>query len=156
MTAPAAITVQIQREPFDAADEVAALSAGRRDIGAVVTFTGLCRDEDGRLSALELEHYPGMAEAEIRRVAEEAARRWAVQGVTAIHRFGKLLPGEPIVLVVTAAPHRREAFEAAEFVMDFLKTRAPFWKREHAADGTAGGWVDAKEADDTATARWDT
>lgn len=149
------ITVHIQREDFDAGDEVAALTAGRSDVGAVVTFTGLCRDEGGRLHALELEHYPGMAEAEIRRTAEEAARRWPLTGATAIHRYGTIAPGEQIVLVVTAASHRRDAFEAAEFLMDFLKTRAPFWKREHARDGTRGDWVEAKDADDAAAARWD-
>jgi molybdopterin synthase catalytic subunit len=149
------ITVHIQREDFDAADEIAALTAGRCDIGALVTFTGLCRDEGGRLASLELEHYPGMAEGEIRRVAEEAARRWPVMGLTGIHRYGAIAPGEQIVLVVAAAAHRRDAFEAAEFLMDFLKTRAPFWKREHARDGSAGAWVEAKDADDSAAARWD-
>ena len=147
-------TVSIQREDFSVADEVAALCAGRADIGAVVTFTGLCRDEGGRLAALELEHYPGMAEAEIGRVAEEAARRWPLQGLTAIHRFGRIESGQSIVLVVAASAHRRAAFEAAEFLMDFLKTRAPFWKREHFRDGSAGGWVEAKREDDRAAERW--
>jgi molybdopterin synthase catalytic subunit len=147
-------TVRIQREDFSAADETTALTRGRSDIGAVVTFTGLCRDEGGRLGALELEHYAGMAEAEIRRVADEALSRWAVQGLTVIHRFGKLAPGDNIVLVVTASSHRREAFEAAAFLMDFLKTRAPFWKREHLADGTVGAWVEARGEDDRATERW--
>ena len=130
--------VRIQREDFDASTEVAALTAGRKDIGAVVTFAGLCRDEAGRLAALELEHYPGMAEEEIARVAAEAEQRWPLMGVTAIHRFGKIKPGENIVLVVTASAHRQAAFEAAEFLMDYLKTRAPFWKKEHNKDGTSG------------------
>src|SRR3954466_7070963 len=147
-------TIRIQREDFSAANEIAALRRGRADVGAVVTFTGLCRDEGGRLGALELEHYPGMAEAEIGRVAEEALSRWPLQGLTVIHRFGKLAPGDNIVLVVTASSHRHDAFEAAAFLMDFLKTRAPFWKREHLADGTAGAWVEAKGEDDRAAERW--
>ena len=148
-------TVRIQAEDFSVADEVAALAGGRADVGAVVTFTGLCRDENGRLTALELEHYPGMAEAEVLRVAEEAARRWPLDGVTVIHRFGRIRPGENIVLVATASAHRRAAFEAAAFLMDFLKTRAPFWKREHLADGTAGQWVEARTEDDAAAERWE-
>lgn len=148
------ITIRVQAEPFDQAHEVALLTEGRTDVGAVVTFAGLCRSEGGQLAALELEHYPGMAEAEIRRVAEEAAGRWPVLGLAAIHRHGRIAPGEPIVLVVATSPHRHAAFEAASFLMDFLKTRAPFWKKEHHADGTAGSWVDAREADDAAAARW--
>ena len=147
-------TVRIQSEDFDAAAEAAALTAGRKDVGAVVTFTGLCRDEAGRLAALELEHYPGMAEEEIERVAAEAEKRWPLMGVTAIHRYGKIEPGANIVLVVTASAHRQAAFEAAEFLMDFLKTRAPFWKKEHNRDGTSGEWVSAKDADDAAADRW--
>ncbi len=143
-----------RREDFDASTEVAALTAGRMDVGAVVTFAGLCRDEAGRLAALELEHYPGMAEEEIARVAAEAEQRWPLMGVTAIHRFGKIKPGENIVLVVTASAHRQAAFEAAEFLMDYLKTRAPFWKKEHNKDGTSGEWVEAKDADDKAMERW--
>jgi molybdopterin synthase catalytic subunit len=149
-------TIHIQRESFDIADEIAALTAGRSDIGAVVTFTGLCRDEAGRLAALELEHYAGMAEAELRRVAEEARERWSLQGLTIIHRFGTLAPGETIVLVATASAHRGAAFAAAEFLMDYLKTRAPFWKREHLADGRTGDWVEAAAHDDAAAARWGT
>lgn len=147
-------TVRIQSEDFDAAAEAAALTADRKDVGAVVTFTGLCRDEAGRLAALELEHYPGMAEEEIERVAAEAEKRWPLMGVTAIHRYGKIEPGGNIVLVVTASAHRQAAFEAAEFLMDFLKTRAPFWKKEHNRDGTSGEWVSAKDADDAAADRW--
>lgn len=147
--------VRIQAEPFDAAAEAAALTRGRTDIGAVVTFTGLCRDEGGRLAALELEHYPGMAQAEIARVAGEAAQRFPLCGLVAVHRYGVIRPGEEIVLVVAASPHRRAAFEAADFMMDWLKTSAPFWKREHPADAVAaGGWVEAKIEDDRAADRW--
>src|SRR5690606_22824693 len=133
--------VRVQAEDFDAAQEIARLTAGRTDIGAVVTFSGLCRDENGALSALELEHYPGMAEAEISRIASEATARWPLTGLTVIHRYGMMRPGDNIVLVVAASSHRQAAFEAASFLMDFLKTRAPFWKREHRADGTPGEWV---------------
>ena len=144
----------IQSEDFDAAAEVASLTGGRSDIGAVVTFIGLCRDENGRLAALELEHYAGMAEAELARVVDEAEARWPLTGVTVIHRHGLMRPGETIVLVITASSHRRAAFEAAEFLMDFLKTRAPFWKREHLSDGTVGDWVEARGEDDAAAERW--
>lgn len=146
--------IRVQREDFDAAAESARLSEGRRDVGAVVTFTGLCRDEGGQLSALELEHYPGMAEAEIGRIAKQAIERWPVTGLTVIHRHGRIAPGENIVLVVAASSHRQAAFEAADFMMDFLKTRAPFWKKEHHADGSEGEWVEAKDADDAAAGRW--
>jgi len=149
-----AVTIRIQAEPFDTAGETAALTRGRADIGAVVAFTGLCRDEGGRLMALELEHYPGMAEAEIGRIADEAQARWPLLGLTVIHRFGRIVPGEEIVLVLTASAHRQAAFEAASFLMDYLKTHAPFWKREHRKDGTAGAWIEAKEADDRAAERW--
>ena len=148
------LVVRIQREDFDLGAEVAALARGDANIGAVVSFTGLCRDESGRLAALELEHYPGMAEAEIARVAAEAAARWPLSGLLAIHRFGLIRPGEQIVLVIAASNHRREAFAAADFLMDYLKTRAPFWKREHLADGSIGGWVEAKADDDKAAERW--
>ncbi|NUS22245.1 MAG: molybdenum cofactor biosynthesis protein MoaE [Mesorhizobium sp.] len=146
--------IRIQREDFDVAAEIAGLTEGRTDIGAVVTFSGLCRDEQGALSALELEHYPGMAEVEIGRIAAEAVERWPLQGLTVIHRHGKIAPGENIVLVVAASAHREAAFEAANFLMDYLKSRAPFWKKEHLADGSEGGWVEAKEADDHAADRW--
>jgi molybdopterin synthase catalytic subunit len=154
MTAHVVPTVRIQAEDFDIAAEVARLSKGRADIGAVVTFSGLCRDEEGALAALELEHYPGMAQAEISRIAAEAIARWPLTGLTAIHRFGKIRPGENIVLVVTASSHREAAFEAANFLMDYLKSRAPFWKKEHLRDGSEGGWVEAKDADDRAARRW--
>jgi molybdopterin synthase catalytic subunit len=146
--------IRIQREDFDVAAEIAALTRGRADIGAVVTFSGLCRDEQGALSALELEHYPGMAEAEIGRIAAQALARWPLQGLTVIHRHGKIAPGENIVLVAAASSHRQAAFEAANFLMDYLKSRAPFWKKEHHADGSQGGWVEAREADDRAADRW--
>jgi molybdopterin synthase catalytic subunit len=147
-------TVRLQREDFDAAAEAANLARGRTDIGALVTFAGICRDhEDGHsVSALTLEHYPGMAEEEIARHVEEAKRRWPLMGVTVIHRYGRMRPGDNIVLVVTASAHRHAAFAAAEFLMDYLKTRAPFWKREERAGAAA--WVEAKDTDDEAAARW--
>lgn len=148
------VRVAIVAEPLDITAEIERVSAGRGDIGAIVTFTGLCRDEDGRLEALELEHYPGMAEKEIGRIAAQAAERWEVAALTVIHRHGRIRPGETIVVVVAASTHRHAAFEAAEFVMDFLKTHAPFWKKEHARDGTPTGWVAAKASDDDAKARW--
>jgi molybdopterin synthase catalytic subunit len=149
------VRVAIVSEPLDITAEIERVTTGRGDIGAVVTFTGLCRDEDGRLEALELEHYPGMAEAEVTRIAEQAAKRWDVSDVTVLHRHGKVKPGETIVLVVTASKHRHAAFESAEFIMDFLKTHAPFWKKEHTAAG-AVAWVSAKASDDDAEERWNT
>src|SRR5881227_2921676 len=151
-----AATVRLQREPFDAGSEAAKLRRGRGDIGAVVTFTGICRqDEAGApLAAMTLEHYPGMAEAEIVRHVEAAERRWPLLGVAVVHRYGRLVPGDNIVLVVTAAAHRQDAFAAAEFLMDYLKTRAPFWKREER--GGRADWVDAKAVDDDAAHRWRT
>ena len=151
---PLRAVVRIQSGDFDIAAEIAAATAGRTDIGAVVSFTGLCRDEGGVLSALELEHYPGMAEAEIARICAEAASRWPLQAVRVVHRFGRIAPGENIVLVIAASTHRHAAFEAAGFIMDFLKSNAPFWKKEHDALGRPGGWVDAKESDEQALARW--
>ena len=147
-------TIRIQQADFDVAQEIAALSKGRTDIGAVVSFSGICRgSEQGEpIAALTLEHYPGMAEAEIGRHADEALSRWPLQGLTIIHRFGRIAPGENIVLVVTASSHRQAAFEAAEFLMDYLKTNAPFWKREESQKGTS--WVEARDHDDAATARW--
>jgi molybdopterin synthase catalytic subunit len=148
------MTIRLQREDFDAAAEAARLTHGRSDVGAVVTFTGLCRgSESGApIAALTLEHYPDMAEAEIARHVEEAHRRWPLLGVTVIHRYGRLVPGDNIVLVVTASAHREAAFAAAEFLMDYLKTRAPFWKQVEAAGGPS--WVEAKESDDQAAQRW--
>ena len=138
---PVTQRIVIQTEDFDAAAEVAALTRDRRDIGAVVTFTGLCRDEGGRLAALELEHYPGMAEEEIARMVARAAARWPLDAVTVIHRVGRIAPGAQIVLVIAASSHRAAAFAGAEFLMDYLKTSAPFWKKEHPIDGPATEWV---------------
>ena len=148
------MTVRLQTEPFDAAAEMAALTRGRTDIGALVSFTGICRgsEADAPIGALTLEHYPGMAEAEIRRHADEAIARWPLQGLTIIHRVGRIAPGENIVLVVTASSHRQAAFQAAEFLMDYLKTDAPFWKQEESARGTS--WIEAHSHDDAAAARW--
>ena len=148
------VTIRLQREPFDVATEVEKMTRGRTDIGAVVTFTGLCRaDEDGEpIAALTLEHYPGMAEAEIARHVEEARARWPLLGVTVLHRHGRLTPGDVIVLVATASSHRQAAFAAAEFLMDYLKTRAPFWKQVEKVSGKT--WVGAKAADDSAVERW--
>jgi molybdopterin synthase catalytic subunit len=155
MSAHVVPLVRIQTEDFDTSAEVARLTRGRHDVGAVVTFIGLCRDEGGRLSALELEHYPAMAEAEIARIAQQAMERWPLNGVSVIHRYGRLAPGDNIVLVVTASTHRHAAFDAASFLMDYLKSRAPFWKKEHPKDGSDGGWVDAREDDEIAARRWE-
>jgi len=154
-----AATVRLQREPFDAAAEATELRRGRTDVGALVTFTGICRgDEGGKpLIALMLEHYPGMAEAEVERHVVEAQQRWPLLGVTVIHRYGRLEPGEEIVMVATAASHRHDAFAAAEFLMDYLKTRAPFWKQVEYAGGKAWvekRWVEAKASDDALADRW--
>jgi molybdopterin synthase catalytic subunit len=147
-------TIRLQRETFDASAETESLSRGRTDIGAVVTFIGLCRaDENGQpIASLTLEHYPGMAEAEIARHVEDAVARWPLLGVTVIHRYGRITPGEGIVLVATASSHREAAFAAASFLMDYLKTRAPFWKQVQTVSGTT--WVEAKAADDQAAERW--
>src|SRR5881394_963221 len=136
-------TIRIQQADFDVAQEIAVLTKGRTDVGAVVSFSGICRgSENGEpIAALTLEHYPGMAEAEIGRHADEALARWPLQGLTIVHRFGRIAPGENIVLVVTASAHRQAAFEAAEFLMDYLKTRAPFWKKETDASGNTV-WVE--------------
>lgn len=141
-------TIRIQREPFDVAGEIERLSPGA---GAVAMFTGHVRAEGG-LTALSLEHYPGMTEREIARHVAEATRRWPLLGITVIHRVGELRPGEAIVLIVVAASHRGEAFAACEFVMDHLKTKAPFWKLEK--KGTAAQWVEAKASDDASAERW--
>ena len=144
------MTVRIQREDFNIGAEIAQLTRARADIGAVATFTGICRD-DG-IKAMTLEHYPGMAESEIERHVEEAQARWPLLGVTVIHRHGRLTPGENIVLVLTASSHREAAFAAAEFLMDYLKTRAPFWKKEERSD--SAGWVEARQIDAAAAERW--
>ncbi len=148
------ILIRVQPELFDAAMESEWLCAGEKNIGALVTFTGLCRDEDGTLSALELEHYPGMAEAELEILAQEALSRWTLKGLVIIHRHGIIVPPAPIVFVATASAHRRDAFEAADFVMDYLKTRAPLWKKQHFTDGSSSSWVEAKGSDDAAADRW--
>ncbi|MEW6437065.1 MAG: molybdenum cofactor biosynthesis protein MoaE [Pseudomonadota bacterium] len=145
--------LRVQEKAFDAAAEIAALEIDSAT-GALVTFTGLCRDEGGTLAALEIEAYPEMAEAEIGRVVTEAERRWPLDAVLVVHRTGMIGAGEAIVLVATASAHRDEAFHAAEFLMDYLKTRAPFWKKAHRRDGSAGDWVAAKDDDEAAAARW--
>jgi molybdopterin synthase catalytic subunit len=147
-------SVRVQKGDFDLAAEAEALARGRRDVGAVVSFVGYCRDEGGSLAALELEHYPGMAEDEIARAAREAEARWPLLGATVIHRYGRIGAGEQIVLVVVAAQHRGEAFAAAEMLMDYLKTRAPFWKRTIRVDGGVESWIEAKGEDDRSAARW--
>ena len=146
--------VSVQAEPFDAAAESGRVTRDHPGIGAVVAFTGLCRDEAGTLAALEIEYYPVMAEAEIGRVVDEARRRWPLAGVSVIHRFGLIAPGEGIVLVVTASRHRDAAFAAASFLMDYMKTRAPFWKKEHRVDGSSGDWIAAKDTDAAAAGSW--
>jgi molybdopterin synthase catalytic subunit len=148
------VTIRIQQADFDIAQEIAALTKGRADVGAVVSFSGICRGSEGgeTIAALTLEHYPGMAEAEITRHADTAMSRWPLTGVSIIHRVGRITPGENIVLVLTASQHRQAAFAAAEFLMDYLKANAPFWKREENAGGTS--WVEARHHDDDAAARW--
>src|SRR3974390_1128743 len=146
--------IRVQQEEFDAGAEAAALARGRMDVGGVVSFVGYCRDEGGRLAALELEHYSGMAEQEIARAASEAERRWPLLGVTLIHRYGRIAPGGQIVMAAGAAAHRGAAFEAAEMLMDYLKTRAPFWKRAIRRDGGVEVWVEAKGEDNQSAARW--
>ncbi len=145
-------TIRIQADAFDVDAEIAALTGGGRDVGAVVTFSGHVRADDG-LTSLSLEHYPGMTEREIARHIDEAEARWPLIGVTVIHRIGKLAPGDPIVLVATASSHRQAAFSAAEFLMDYLKTRAPFWKEE--ARGGATHWVEGKASDAEKAKRWE-
>jgi molybdopterin synthase catalytic subunit len=149
---PPAIKARLQPGRFDAAAEQAALLSGRTDLGATVQFTGLVRADDG-LIALTLEHHPAMALRQMQAIADDAARRWPGVIGTIIHRHGRLLPGDAIVLVITASPHRAAAFEAATFLMDWLKTKAPFWKRQEHADGTAR-WVEARAQDDDASRRW--
>src|SRR3982075_4245709 len=147
-------TIRIQQTDFDIAHEIAALTSGRSDVGAVVSFWGICRgSENGEpIVALTLEHYPGMAEAEIKRHADEALSRWPLTGLTVVHRVGRITPGENIVLVLAASQHRQAAFQAAEFLMDYLKANAPFWKREESPKGTS--WIEAHGHDETAAKRW--
>jgi molybdopterin synthase catalytic subunit len=146
--------VRVQREDFDPGREAEALARGQTDVGAVVSFIGYCRDEGGSLAALELEHYPGMAEEEVARAVTEAEARWPLLGATVIHRYGRIAPGQQIVFVAVAAAHRGAAFSAAEMLMDYLKTRAPFWKRAIRHDGAVKGWIESKQEDDTSAARW--
>jgi len=150
------VTVRVQREDFDVGNEVRRLTAGRTDIGAIVTFTGTVRsgNDGAAIAAMTLEHYPGMTEAELARVEAEAGKRWPLQASLIVHRVGELKPGDNIVLVVTASAHREAAFSATEFLMDYLKMRAPFWKKETRADGEAH-WVDARDSDESAAERWD-
>lgn len=143
--------VLVQEAAFDLGAETAALTAGRTDVGGIATFLGVCRGDDG-LAAMVLEHYPGMTERAIARIAEQAEARWPLAGCTVIHRVGRILPGEPIVLVLTASAHRAAALEACAFLIDWLKTKAPFWKLEENDQGAS--WVAAKDSDDAAARRW--
>jgi molybdopterin synthase catalytic subunit len=145
-------TVRVQEATFDLAAESAALSDGRVDVGGIASFVGLCRADDG-VAALVLEHYPGMTEKALAGIVAEAEKRWPLTGCTVVHRVGRILPGEPIVLVLAASRHRTAALEACAFLIDWLKTGAPFWKREEFADG-AGRWVEARASDDAAAAKW--
>ncbi len=145
--------IRIQSEPFDPGAELTAFSAAQTGAGAIVSFSGVVRDLEGDLERLELEHYPGMTERALTQICEEAGSRWALTGTTVIHRYGPMAVGEPIMMVMTASAHRAEAFQAAEFLMDYLKSRAPFWKKEHR--GSDSSWVDAREADEAALKRWD-
>lgn len=150
------MTIRVQTEPFDLAQEIETLRQGRTDIGAVASFVGLARDinEGSGVTAITLEHYPSMTEKALTDLVDEAQARWALLGTTVIHRVGTLLPGDPIVLVAVASRHRGEAFAACEYLMDALKTRAPFWKKETTPGGEL--WVDARASDATAAARWQT
>ncbi len=145
-------SVSVQEEDFDTGQELNGLKHQRTDAGAYVTFTGTVRDVNGTLQSMTLEHYPAMTEAELQRIASEAEERWPLSACRVVHRYGKLLPGDNIVLVITASKHRKAAFDAAEFLMDFLKTQAPFWKKEETSSGAK--WVEAKTEDDEATKRW--
>ncbi len=145
-------TVRVQADPFDPGAELAGFAQGRTDTGAVVTFSGIVRDAGGTLAAMEIEHYPGMTGRAIGAIVDEAATRWSLTDALVIHRHGRLAPGEVIMMVATAAPHRAAAFAAAEFLMDYLKSRAPFWKKEHRS-GSAR-WVAAQDDDEAALDRW--
>lgn len=144
--------IQVQAEAFDAGAELNAFSAPLAGMGAIVSFSGVVRDDGGTLTGMEIEHYPGMTESAIAEIASEAANRWSLGDVLVIHRYGPLAPGEIIMMVATAAPHRKDAFEAAEYLMDYLKSRAPFWKKEFTAD--SAGWVAARDEDEAALDRW--
>ncbi len=145
--------IVVQEAPFDFGAEAQAFASGHTDMGAIVTFTGVVRDiADDRLERMMIEHYPGMTEKALEGIAEEALSRWNLGDVLVIHRYGDLRPGDMIMMVATAAPHRKDAFEAAEYLMDYLKSRAPFWKQEFTSDG--GQWVAAKDEDEDALGRW--
>ncbi len=146
--------IRVQEQDFDVGAEIAALTAGKHDIGGVVSFVGLVRDMagDAKIGAMTLEHYPGMTEKQLREIDEEANRRWPLSASLIVHRYGRLEPGARIVLVITASPHRDAAFDACRFLIDWLKTKAPFWKLEDTAQG--GKWVAANARDDAAAARW--
>lgn len=148
------MTVKVQREDFDVAAEFAAMTRGRTSIGGVTLFVGLVRDIAGgeAVSAMTLEHYPGMTERELEAIEAEALTRWPLDDVLIVHRYGRLEPGDQIVLVATASAHRQAAFESCHFLIDWLKSKAPFWKLEATPDGER--WVEAKETDDAAAARW--
>lgn len=146
------MAVSVQSDDFDVGAELKVLNANQHDIGAVVSFTGVVRDTEGTLDALELEHYPGMTVKALEAIEKEAVSRWSLKGCQIIHRYGRLEPGDQIMMVATASAHRAAAFEAADFLMDYLKSRAPFWKKEHRKDGSS--WVDAKDADEQALDRW--
>ena len=159
------MSVSVQREAFDVGREIAALTAGKHEIGGVASFVGLVREINAAggsvagaaspVSAMTLEHYPGMTEHALEEIVKEARSRWDLMAVRVIHRFGRLLPGEAIVLVIVAGAHRGEAFAACEFIMDYLKTRAPFWKKEESANGTESArWVDVRDCDESAARRW--
>ncbi len=145
--------IKVQTEDFDTGAEIAKLTAGRTDVGGIGCFVGVVRDNGSTVTGMTLEHYPGMTERAITRIAEQAAERWPLLGCTVIHRVGTLRPGENIVLVIAASSHRQAALDATEFLIDWLKTKAPFWKREDFANGE-GAWVDAREDDDIAASRW--
>ena len=144
--------IVVQENPFDFGAEAAAFGRGRTDMGAIVTFSGIVRDVADGLSVMEIEHYPGMTEKALEQIAAEACARWDLGDVLVIHRYGRLEPGDQIMMVATASKHRAHAFEAAEFLMDYLKSRAPFWKKEHSGDAAA--WVEAKDEDEAALTRW--
>ena len=149
-----AMIIRVQCEDFDIGAEIEAVRTGRTDIGAVVTFTGTVRDQAGdkTIHHMTLEHYPGMTEKELERIVQEANERWSLQACVVVHRYGRLSPGDNIVLVITASAHRQDAFDAAQFLMDYLKTSAPFWKHEESTDG--GDWVSERDSDRKARERW--
>ncbi len=151
--APMRFSVSVQADDFDIGTETRHLTSGNTNIGAVASFTGFVRGSENGISQMDLEHYPGMTERALENILDEARSRWPLAGARIVHRIGELAPGEQIVLVLAASRHRQAAFDAASFMMDFLKTQAPFWKREHSAQGAR--WVDARDSDDAAMTRWE-